>query len=226
MKKQKGKSLQKLTEIEKLDSPTEVREYLEANPNECSKVIANLESRMTKSYKEKLGNENDVLMMAMECYKFRGQEELGEKVRNVTFEINHSLISQCMHNYILENRTFPTTQFITSHTGLSRTTVYKHFKDGLHHDFSKLVKGKLEYMATSALYTLFYIGVDERNASALKTFIELSGAINKRQSTTVNNYIQINNLKLSTEEFNRLPKETILEVEEIISKSINNPRLN
>jgi len=53
----------------------------------------------------------------------------------------------------------------------------------------------------------------------MKAFIELSGVVNNRSSKTVNNYIQINNLKLSTEEFNQLPEDVILEVEQVISKS-------
>lgn len=34
-------------------------------------------------------------------------------------------------------------------------------------------------------------------------------------------YFQINNLKISNEEFNQLPRETLMELEQIISKSLN-----
>ena len=75
-------------------------------------------------------------------------------------------------------------------------------------------------MTSSALATLYYIGVNDSNASALKHFIELSGAINKSSSNTVNNYIQINNLKITREQFEQLPEDVILEVEQVISKSL------
>lgn len=39
----------------------------------------------------------------------------------------------------------------------------------------------------------------------------------------IKNYIQINNLKLSIEEFNNLHKETILEIERFLSKNIIHP---
>jgi len=74
-------------------------------------------------------------------------------------------------------------------------------------------------MASSALYKLYLIGVEDRNSNALKAFIELSGAVTKG-SNTVTNYIQINNLKLSTEEFNRLPQDVILEIEQVISQNL------
>lgn len=76
-------------------------------------------------------------------------------------------------------------------------------------------------MIPKALEKLYMIGVMDNNASALKQFIELSGYKSNKNETNINNYIQINNLKLSREEFDNLPKETILEVEELISKNIN-----
>ena len=39
----------------------------------------------------------------------------------------------------------------------------------------------------------------------------------------IKNYIQINNLKLSIEEFNNLHKEAILEIERFLSKNIIHP---
>lgn len=74
-------------------------------------------------------------------------------------------------------------------------------------------------MANQALTTLYLIGIEERSTSALKAFIELSGATNKT-TNTINNYIQINNLKLSKEDFNQLPPETLTEIERLISKQL------
>jgi hypothetical protein len=71
------------------------------------------------------------------------------------------------------------------------------------------------------LEKLYLIGVQDNNATALKHFINLSGG-GVNNTTNVNNYIQINNLKISNEEINRLPKEDILEIEGIISKTLSN----
>lgn len=43
----------------------------------------------------------------------------------------------------------------------------------------------------------------------------------ENKTTNVSNYIQINNLKLSKEDFNNLPVQDILEIENIISKTIS-----
>ncbi len=56
-----------------------------------------------------------------------------------------------------------------------------------------MVRGKIEYMVSSALSNLYLIGVEDRNSNALKAFIELSGAVKKGSSNTVNNHIKINN---------------------------------
>ena len=44
------------------------------------------------------------------------------------------------------------------------------------------------------------------------------------RAKNVNNYIQINNLKISNEDFNNLPKETIIEIEAIVSNSMDKNR--
>lgn len=109
---------------------------------------------------------------------------------------------------------------IKQETGLSRLTIYNHIKNGFSDSLNSLVKGKIEYVIPSALEKLYLIGIQDNNNTALKHFSELSGYTSNRNETNINNFIQINNLKLSREEFNNLPQETILEVEQLISKNI------
>jgi len=80
------------------------------------------------------------------------------------------------------------------------------------------LRGANEIMTNSALSKLYLIGVQDNNASALKHFIQLSVGVNRTRN--VNNYIQINNLKISNEDFNNLTKETIIEIEAIVPKSM------
>jgi len=74
-------------------------------------------------------------------------------------------------------------------------------------------------MTTSAMEKLYLIGVQDNNATALKYFIQLSVVVSNN-STHINNYIQINNLKITNEDFNRLPQQDILEIESILSKTL------
>lgn len=137
-------------------------------------------------------------------------------VRNATYETNHTIIGSFIHNYICEYRFFPSIMTIKKETGLSRQTIYRHINNGFTDKFNIVVRGKIEYMIPKALEKLYLIGVRDNNATALKHFIELSGFTSKINTTNVNNYIQINNLKLSKEEFNQLPNQILLEIEKLI----------
>ena len=150
-------------------------------------------------------------------------EEVIEDLRNTTYEANNKKITSFMHNYLLENRNFPNQNEIIENTKLSRQTIYNHLKDGINAKHNKLLRGANEIMTNSALSKLYLIGIQDNNASALKHFIQLSGVTNN-STTNVNNYIQINNLKISNEDFNNLPRETIIEIEAIVSKSMGKNR--
>ena len=215
----KKKSLQKLTEIENLKTVKAVKEFLNNNPEKLEEVREDLYKRLNDTYTNKLGKEELITVMLEVC------DDLQEKegtIRNVTYEYNHSLITGQIHNLVLKNKAFPTTQLIAEETGLSRQTVYNHLK-GSFDKYNSLIKGKADYMANQALTTLYLIGIEERSPSALKAFIELSGAT-KKPPNTINNYIQINNLKLSKEDFNKLPNTTLSEIEKIITVHLNKPK--
>ena len=55
---------------------------------------------------------------------------------------------------------------------------------------------------------------------ALKYFIQLTGMVSNNSKMQVNNYIQVNNLKISNEDIKRLPIEDILQIEKIVSKTL------
>jgi len=97
-------------------------------------------------------------------------------IRMTTCQANHSTISSYVHNFILENRKFPTVMNIHTDTGLSRKTVYKYLNDSTYRSkFHQLTSCMHKFMRDSAIETLYYIGVQERNVSALKHYLELTG---------------------------------------------------
>ena len=215
----KKKSLQKFTDIEKIETKKQLQDFLELNPKAKDKIWTSLLDRMNETYGGKLGNEYDIMNLIEEYYlitKGANNNAIVE-MKNLTYEANHILITGYIHNFILENRYFPTVQYIKKETGLSRTTIYKHLESGLKSKHNKLINGKMELMTTKAMEKLYLIGIQDNNATALKNFIELSGVSAKNNIT--NNYIQTNNIKISNEDFNSLPSEIILEVEQIISKN-------
>lgn len=216
----KKKSLQKFTDIGKLETVKDIKQFVNNNPERANEVLNKLEKILNNSYANKLGLEFEVVELIAKCYALMNQENHAKFVRNATYETNHTIIATCIHNYICNNRCFPSIMTIKQETGLSRQTVYRHINNGFSDRFNSVVKGKIEYMIPKALEKLYFIGIEDNNATALKHFIELSGFTSKYNTTNVNNYIQINNLKLSKEEFNQLPNETILEIEKIVSNSI------
>ncbi len=202
----KEKSLQEFTEIENLKTVKQTKEYLKKYPEKRIKIWDNISERIKDSYANNLGKEYILTNMLAVIYK---DEKNIEDLRNSTYEANNRKITNCIHNYILKNRSFPVQAEIIEATKLSRQTIYNHLKDGINTKHNKLIKGANEVMSLSALSNLYLIGIEDRNASALKHFIQLSGIVTNN-TTNVNNYIQINNLKITNEDFNKLPKETII----------------
>ena len=215
----KKKSLQKFTEIDNLKTVKETKDYLIKYPDSKNELWVSLTKRISESYLKDLGKEFLLTNMLIATID---DDEIKKDIRNSTYETNHSIITSSIHNYILENRCFPTMSRIQEDTNLSRQTICNHLNSGLKSEHNKLIQGKNEIMALNALSKLYLIGVQDKNPTALKHFIQLSGAVSKGNTTNVNNCIQINNLKLSKEDFNKLPKEDILEIEGIISKTLSN----
>jgi len=216
----KEKSLQKFTDIEDLKSIEDIEKYLLENPDSKKQLRKSLTNRIGNSYTDKLGKEFVLVEMLSAVIDDQNKKD---EIRNITYEINHSLITSFIHNYVLEYRCFPIMTHIQTETKLSRQTIYNHLKNGISDKRNTLVKGKNEIMAMQALQKLYLIGIEDRNASALKHFIQLSGVANSN-TANVNNYIQINNLKISNEDFNSLPEQDILEIESIVSKSLEQIR--
>lgn len=212
----KKKSLQKLTEIEKLDTVKATKEFYAKNPLMREELWDSITAKISESYAEKLGEENKLRNMLI---AITDNKEVITDIKNTTYETNHNLITSCIHNYLLDNRCFPNMATIAIETKLSRQTVYNHLNNGLTDKYNALVKGKNEIMALQALSKLYLIGIQDRNATALKHFIQLSGLVEKNQ-TNINNYIQVNNLKITSEDFNKLPHQDILEIESILSKTL------
>lgn len=211
------KSLQKVTELEQIVDKKSFDAYIK-NFGTSNELIDHIYSQMSKAYMDDDMDESiyhDILVDT-----FSESPELkhkAERVRNLTYEVNQQIISACIHNYVREKGCFPQVTAIREKTGLSRTTIYRHLKLDDYTPANKLIKGKLEVMATMALEQLYKIGINENNHTALKTFIELVNGSNGTRC--VNNYIQINNLQLTKEEFEQLPDEVILQIESIISKN-------
>lgn len=215
------KVLQKFTDFDSITTVKEVKKLLSQKMDRDTlfELLDNVYRRYYESIDNRDGKEYELSEMVAEIIGSKASKDTERQFRNETYERNHSEITTVINNYILQNRSFPTTSHIARKTGLSRQTVYNHLSAGLSNQYNVLVKGGIDYMVSNAMTKLYLIGVQDNNAGALKNFIELSGAMNQPKNT-INNYIQINNLQLSKEEFEQLPNDTILEIERLVSQQI------
>lgn len=209
------KSLQKVTGLEQIVDRKTFDDYIK-NHGPSDELIDYIYAQMSKAYLDDDMDESIYHDILVETFsRTPNLSHKAERVRNLTYEVNQQIISACIHNYVREKGCFPQVTAIREKTGLSRTTIYRHLKLDDYSPANKLIKGKFEVMATMALEQLYKIGVQENNHTALKSFIELVNGSNRTKC--VNNYIQINNLQLTKEEFEQLPNEVILQIENLIS---------
>ena len=206
-----------MTDYKNINSLPELKKYLKLYPNKKVDIRENIQKRLIDSYKNEEKNEYNLTEMYLSLIE---NKELKKDIRNTTYEVNHSIITSFMHNYILENRQFPTMSIISEKINLSRQTIYNHLNNGLTSITNHLLKGKNEIMSAKALEKLYLIGIEKNNPMALKYFIQLTGMVSNNSKMQVNNYIQVNNLKISNEDIKRLPIEDILQIEKIVSKTL------
>ncbi|WP_299104310.1 helix-turn-helix domain-containing protein [uncultured Tenacibaculum sp.] len=222
MKNNTKKGLQKLTQFDKLNTLKEIKDFLKTNPDKktVSKLKFHLEKKINESYLKKEGNENKFIDMTIECLLYLKQHNDLDFMRHTVYEINNQKITISIQKFASKYFCFPTVSWIAEDSGLSRNTVHKHLKKGLKNDFNSLVKGKIDHMTLDAMAKLYVIGTTQSNVNALKSFIELSDKLKEKPPNTVNNLIQINNLKITNEDLKNLPQETIIEIERLIKNNI------
>lgn len=223
MKKKKEKSLKKLT-IDEVSNKKQFIRYLEENKalklSELGKI---LEDQLNKSYANKLQKDhlyNQLVNYLFDLEKSEENDENRMQFNNGTYERNHQAITSFIHNHVLETKRFPTVADISEDTGLSRTTVYDHLNKGVRHEHSMGVVKSIEYMKVKAMQKLYQIGVQNDDPRALRSFIQLSDKGFIQGNTTINNYIQVNNLKLSQEELKQLPEESLNQIQQIIQEGL------
>ena len=210
-------SLQKFTDLEVLKTEKDYLDFLENDKSRYRDVINHLNEKINLSYSEKQHNDFKLCNIVFKCFDLMNNKEAKENLKNRLFEHNQSVIIQSIHNYIIKYSHFPTHATIMDETGLSRQTIHKHLKNGLYSKYNDLVLKRLEGLTSNALTCLYKIGVNQGNVKALKTFIELSNQLTVKPNKGVTNYIQINNLKITSDEIQSLPSQTKNKIECIIN---------
>jgi hypothetical protein len=216
MKENKG--LQKLTDLESkfktlLEKPkiklTDLHGFL--NDAEREEFGAFL----TKKINVLKGEEKDEIIAKIE-------EIIPKATKNQIWEVNHNQITWAISTLMQEYGRMPTRNEIANKTELSRQTVYKHLKE---YSSTPLFQEQVEqfrFMTSKVLAKVFSYAVNG-DIRAAKLYFEIVGNTNGLSSSntvinnTQNNFIQINQTKLSQETIKQLSLDQLNQIEAIIN---------
>jgi hypothetical protein len=149
------------------------------------------------------------------------QETLPANMNEELWEINHDLICSAINIALQNNNRMPSKVEIARKTGLSIVTVSKHLKENATNQLNIERKEQYKFMEP-ALMAALYKKCIHGDVNAIKFYFEVTGLTSKSENTVIanqNNYIQINNLKFSQEEIEKLKPGQLKQIEAIIKKS-------
>ena len=139
------------------------------------------------------------------------------EMKNHTWQKNHLKIIASISNLMQEKNRMPTNTEISIAAGLSEETTYKHLREFKDHDLARHEADKFQIMKDRVLTTVFNLGV-QGDIRACKVYLDYFGTNTAKQQPDLSqtNYIQINNLKITPEELERLPPATLQKIETLI----------
>lgn len=148
----------------------------------------------------------------------------GQDMRSQRWEHNHQHITRVISNFIKEYNQVPTKSQIAGLSGISRQTIHKHLVEFRNSQFYQLEDLKLKILNHKVMAKV-YREAEMGNIKAARLFFEMNGALGTRNNAR-NYFIQINNLKVDENVIKSLPNETIIQIEQIISKSLQHRNSN
>ena len=137
------------------------------------------------------------------------------QMKNHTWQKNHLKIIASISNLMQEKNRMPTNTEISIAAGLSEETTYKHLREFKEHDLARHEADKFQIMKDRVLTTVFNLGV-QGDIRACKVYLDYFSTSKQQPELSQTNYIQINNLKITPEELERLPPATLQKIETLI----------
>lgn len=156
------------------------------------------------------------------------EEIIPTDTKNQLWESNHYQIISAMTKYIEEYGRMPTKNRISEDTGLSRQTIHKHLKDYSEHPlFAEQLK-QFRFIADRVL-TKVIKAASLGDMKAARLYFDVMGNFGNQfgGNTTINtqnNYIQINQTKLSQEIVKQLSPEQLNQIEAVL-QTVSKPKM-
>jgi hypothetical protein len=145
------------------------------------------------------------------------------QMKNHTWQRNHLRILGSISDLMQKINCMPTNTQIAIEAGLSDETVYKHLRDFKHHELYQHEADKFQLMAHRVLTTVFNLAV-QGDVRACKVFLDYIGTPSTAPAAPAieqTNYIQINNLKITSGELEQLPPATLQKIEKLIKPPLS-----
>lgn len=219
--KGKEKSLQKFTiaeskindllELEQI-APKDIESLTEVEKSQFFVLI-------TEKFKGLKGNERDEFLKKLELI-------ISDTTKNQLWESNHVQITGAISNLMQEYGRMPSKTELATKTELSRQTIHKHLKEYRDHPIYLGQIEQFRFMASRVLAKVFAFAING-DIRAAKLYFEIIGNPGNSSSlntviNTQNNYIQINQMKLSQETIKRLTSDQLCQIETILKTVMPN----
>jgi hypothetical protein len=213
--KRKKQDLQKLT-----DSEVKIKDLL------CKTKIeeADLDSLNKEELKEfsVILTEKLNVLKGDEFDKFYSKIELvtPKDTKNQIWERNHNQITWAISVLMQDYGRMPTIMEIAEKTQFSRQTVHKHFKEYLNDPRFLEIVDQFKFMTSKVLARVFKFAVNG-DMKAAKLYFDVIGPLGSNSiptniTNTQNNYVQINQIKISQEIIKQLNPEQLNQIEAVL----------
>ncbi len=145
--------------------------------------------------------------------------QVSEEERTLQFQRNQHTIKQALEAYISVHGKMPTLTTLAKVTGLSRPTLYTHFREGALNLKFREEMAKLKLVSTNLLAKLYNLAM-AGDKQAIKMVFDILISGQKMQGETQNNFIQVNNLRIENHNLDRLTPRTKRKIERLIRKDL------
>lgn len=219
--KAKIKGLQKLTETEIKMNILLAQETITLE--DISKNLIGIEKDeflklVTEKFNSTKGNDRDLFYKKIEPFT-------DQSTKNQLWQYNHNRITWAISVLIQEYGRMPTNEEIAIKTEISRQTVHKHLKEYAKDVRYLEIVEQFKFMSSKVLAKVFSFAV-QGDVKAAKLYLQVVGncfsPMSSNTINTQNNYLQINQMRLSQETIKELTPEQVNEIEKILTLALKN----
>lgn len=167
---------------------------------------------LTELVREKRGVDKDKFMKQIEGI-------VSAECINDVWEVNHERILIACEDHIRKYGAMPHISKLSELTGISRKTIGKHLSTFEQHTVYQEKRRQVKIME-GRIFAKVIQAATQGNMKAARLYFELTGGFGGSKANTQNNYIQINQLRLSQEAIQLLKPEQLNLIEDILNGAL------